>query len=54
MTTMTAPTIAPATQGFALSITKVATIADFAPFGKVGAKHRYYVRNFALVAKVAA
>lgn len=56
MTTITAPTLAPTTpaQGFALSITKVATIRDFAPFGKVGAAHRYYVRNFALVAKRAA
>jgi hypothetical protein len=56
MTTMHAPTIAPTTpaQGFALSVTKVATIADFAAYGKVGKAHRYYVRNFTLVAKVAA
>jgi hypothetical protein len=51
---MTAITLAPAApampvQSFALSITKVATIADFE-----GPKHRYYVRNFKLIAKVAA
>jgi hypothetical protein len=46
MTTMLdTPTIAPA---FTLSITKVATIADFE-----GPRHRYYVRNFTLVGKVA-
>jgi len=51
MTTMTAtPTIAPA---FTLDITKVATIRDFAPYGKVGAAHRYIVRNYTLVAKIA-
>ena len=49
-----APTQSAPTQGFALCITKVATIRDFAPYGKVGAAHRYYVRNFTLVAKVAA
>jgi hypothetical protein len=49
MTTMIAPTMHVPTQGFALSITKVATIADFE-----GPRHRYYVRNFTLVAKVAA
>jgi hypothetical protein len=46
MTTMIAPTIAPA---FTLDVTKVATIADFE-----GPRNRYYVRNFTLVAKVPA
>lgn len=52
MLTLTRPAavIAPA---FTLDVTKVATIADFAAYGKVGAKHRYYVRNFTLVATVA-
>jgi hypothetical protein len=46
MTTMLdTPTIAPA---FTLDVTKVATIADFE-----GPLHRYYVRNFTLVAKIA-
>lgn len=44
--TMHAPTIAPA---FTLDVTKVATIRDWD-----GTPHRYYVRNWTLVAKVEA
>jgi hypothetical protein len=48
-----APAVAPVA-AFKLDVTKVATIHDFAAYGKVGKAHRYYVRNFALVAKRAA
>ena len=37
------------TAPFKLDVTKVATIRDFAAYGKVGVARRYYVRNFTLV-----